>query len=607
MFASFLGLVSLGSLALGYKVQTPPLDTPWTYKVGTDPWPEYPRPQLQRDSFQSLNGIWQWGEGQSSGGYHTGRDILVPSCMESGLSGVMTYSADSWWVREFEISRSLKHKKSDRILINFEAVDYEATVYVNDKLAGNNTGGYWRFSFDITNLLKDGKNTLRVDVFDPTEDDYNIPFGKQRNHPSHIFYTSCSGIWQSVWLESVPTEHVTQLDVAAGMDGKVNVTVNTNKGSKEAVTVTITDEHGKKVGRGSGKANQPFTFTVNSPDLWSPESPTLYNLTVTAGDDTVESYTGFRTISSGMVNGIQRPLLNDEFFFHFGTLDQGFWPDGIYTPPNYEAMVFDLKQLKDLGFNMVRKHIKVETDLFYRACDELGLLVMQDMPAMNADGSIVPTAAEQAEWERQLFIMVEQHKNYPSIYTWVIYNEGWGQIRDTYYPEGGLTAQVKSIDPTRLVDAVTGWYDHGFGDYSDNHHYANPQCGTPFYSIQSSPYDPSRIGIQGEFGGTGNNVSAEHLWKVQAAIDTINQTYELDLTVEAWNYRGHVLLTELLDQVKMYACSAAVWTQTTDVEGEVNGLLTYDRRVLRVDVDQWTSDIQALKDAAAARASKRKN
>ncbi|KAI1270414.1 glycoside hydrolase family 2 protein [Xylariaceae sp. FL1019] len=606
MLASLFGLVTLGSLALGYKVQTPPLDTPWTYKVGTDPWPEYPRPQLQRDSFQSLNGIWQFGEGSSSRGYHTGRDILVPSCMESGLSGVMTYSRNSWWAREFEVSRSLKHSKNERILINFEAVDYEATVYVNDKLAGKNTGGYWRFSFDITNLVKDGKNTLRVDVFDPTEDGYNIPFGKQRNAPSHIFYTSCSGIWQSVWLESVPTEHVTQLDVAAGMDGKVNVTVNTNKGSKEAVTVTVTDEHGTKVGRGSGKANKPFTFKVNSPDLWSPESPTLYNLTVTAGDDTVESYTGFRTISSGVVDGVQRPLLNDEFFFHFGTLDQGFWPDGIYTPPNYEAMVFDLKQLKDLGFNMVRKHIKVEPDLFYRACDELGLLVLQDMPAMNADGSIIPDAAQQAEWERQLFIMIEEHKNYPSIYTWVIYNEGWGQIRDTYYPEGGLTAKVKSIDPTRLVDAVTGWYDHGFGDYSDNHHYANPQCGTPFYSIQSSPYDPKRIAIQGEFGGTGNNVSAEHLWKVQAAIDTINQTYELDLTVDAWNYRGHVLLTELLDQVKMWACSSAVWTQTTDVEGEVNGLLTYDRRVLRVDVDQWKADIQALKDAAAARAGKSK-
>ncbi|KAI8624967.1 glycoside hydrolase family 2 protein [Xylariaceae sp. FL1651] len=599
MWSSLLGLISLGSLALGYKVKTPPLDTDWTYKVGTNPWPEYPRPQLQRSQWQSLNGVWQWGNGSSPSGYPTGSDVLVPSCIESGLSGVMMHSENSWFAREFQVSNDLK-RRGNRILINFEAVDYQATVYVNDKLAGNNTGGYWRFSFDITDLVTDGRNTLRVDVFDPTDmDGYNIPIGKQTINPSHIFYTPCSGIWQSVWLESVPAQYITQLDVAAGMDGLVNVTVTTAKGSKDSVQITVTDDSGKKVGSAHGKANEAFSFVVHSPSLWSPDSPTLYNLTVTVGDDEVTSYTGFRTISSGLVNGVQRPLLNGEFFFHFGTLDQGFWPDGIYTPPNYEAMVFDLKQLKGLGFNMLRKHIKVENDLFYRACDELGLLLIQDMPSMPANR--LPNADQQKEWERQLNILIEQHKNYPSIYTWIIYNEGWGQIT-TYYPEEYLTARIKQLDPTRLVDSTTGWFDHGFGDYSDNHHYANPQCGTPFYSIQSSPYDPKRIAIQGEFGGIGQNVSAEHLWKVQAAINTINQTYEIDETIEAWNYRGHLLLSELHDQVEKYACSAAIWTQTTDVEGEVNGLLTYDRRVLRPDVHQWKSDIQALKDAAKARA-----
>ncbi|KAJ2978423.1 hypothetical protein NUW58_g7503 [Xylaria curta] len=605
MRTSLLGLVSLASSALGYEVKTPPLDTDWTYKVGTDPWPEYPRPQLQRSRWQSLNGIWQWGEGLSEPGFHEGTDVLVPSCIESALSGVMQHAETSWFAREFEVSKDLINS-GHKILINFEAVDYQATVYVNDEVAGNNTGGYWRFSFDITDLVKDGTNTLRVDVFDPTDDfGYVIPIGKQTIRPSHIFYTPCTGIWQSVWLESVPSQHITQLDVAAGMHGSVDVTVTTSKGSKDTVKVVVTDDSGKDIAKGEGKANEAFSFEVDSPKLWSPDSPTLYNLTVTVGDDVVNSYTGFRTISVGEIEGIKRPLINGEFFFQFGTLDQGFWPDGIHVPPNYEAMVFDLKQLKDLGFNMLRKHIKVENDLFYRACDELGVLLIQDMPSMTADSNRLPNAEQQKEWERQLDILIEQHKNYPSIYTWVIYNEGWGQLRDQYHPEDHLTKRIKELDPTRLVDSTSGWHDYGFGDWHDNHHYANPQCGSPFYSIQSTPYDSKRIAIQGEFGGIGQNVSEEHLWKVQGAINTINQTYEIDETIEAWNYRGHVLLSELRDQVEKWACSAAIWTQTTDVEGEVNGLLTYDRRVLRPDVDQWKKDIQALKDAAKARNGKK--
>ncbi|KAI0427666.1 family 2 glycosyl hydrolase [Xylaria sp. FL1042] len=599
MRANFLGLVVLASSTLGYEVKTPPLDTDWTYKVGTNPWPEYPRPQLQRSRWQSLNGIWEWGEGTSqSGAVHQGVDVLVPSCIESGLSGVMQNAQTSWFAREFQVSKNLMNK-GEKLLINFEAVDYQATVYVNDKIAGNNTGGYWRFSLDITNLVKEGINTLRVDVFDPTDaDGYMIPIGKQTLNPSHIFYTPCSGIWQSVWLESVPAQHITQLDVAADMHGSVDVTVTTSKRSKDTVRITVIDDNGKHVATARGKANEAFSFKVPSPKLWSPDSPNLYDLTVTMGDDKVTSYTGFRTIASGEVNGVKRPLINGEFFFQFGILDQGFWPDGIYLPPNHEAMVFDLKQLKSLGFNMLRKHIKVENDLYYRACDELGILLIQDMPSMPANR--LPDADQQKEWERQLDILIGQHKNYPSIYTWIIYNEGWAQITD-YYPEEYLTARLKELDPTRLVDSTSGWHDHGYGDWHDNHHYANPQCGTPFYSIASTPYDHKRIAIQGEFGGIGQNVSAEHLWKVQEAINTINQTYEIDETIDAWNYRGHVLLSELKDQVEKWDCSAAIWTQTTDVEGEVNGLLTYDRRVLRPDVDQWKADIQALKDAAKAR------
>ncbi|GFP53028.1 putative beta-glucuronidase [Trichoderma asperellum] len=597
--------VAQDSQPVPYKVQTPPLDTEWTYKVGTNPWPEYPRPQLQRDSWQSLNGIWTFqpaSPGADSGSPPEGklqREVLVPSCVESALSGLQTLNVtDMWFATSFKTPKSWN---GQNVILNFEAVDYQATVFVNGVKAGNNTGGYFRFGLDITKLLKsDGDNSLTVFVHDPTDLDV-IPIGKQTRNPSHIFYRSCSGIWQSVWLESVPVNHITALDVAAGMDGTVTVTVHSSGKQGVSAKVSVIGLNGRAIASHNGPADKEFSFKVKQPKLWSPSSPTLYNLTVTLGNDEVSSYTGFRSITSGKVKGVQRPLLNGEFTFIFGTLDQGFWPDGLYAPPSREAMVYDLKMLKSLGFNAVRKHIKVEPDLFYRACDEMGLMVIQDMPSLVADGSRPPNPDQQAEFQRQLEILVHEHKNYPSIVTWIIYNEGWGQLPGPPYPEQSLVEAVRSIDPTRLIDATTGWNDHGFGDYSDNHHYANPQCGTPFYSTPSRPYDSSRIGFQGEWGGIGHNVSIEHLWKVQEAINTINQTYEVNADLTSYNYRASVLFREFLDQVERYACSGGIWTQTTDVEGEVNGLLTYDRRLLRPNVSQWKKDIKSLYTAAAGR------
>ncbi|OTA90418.1 glycoside hydrolase family 2 protein [Hypoxylon sp. CO27-5] len=609
LFTNLLTFVPvLGNLALGYQVQTPPLDTDWTYSVGTNPWPEYPRPQLQRSQWQNLNGIWKWKTGSYAGepipsSNSFQHDILVPSCIESALSGVMQLNQTySWYSTEFNVPQGYA-QRGRRVLLNFEAVDHEATVYVNGDLVGTHTGGYWHFNFDITrHLTSNGTNTLHVFVFDPTDmQGYMNPVGKQTRTPSHIFYTPCSGIWQTVWLESVPETYINQLDIIADMSGQVNVTVGTPHGSSDSVSVSVIDNKGNVVGSGRGIANRPFDFEVQSPDLWSPDSPTLYNITVQLGQDTVTSYTGFRTLSIGEIDGVRRPLLNGEFIFQFGTLDQGFWPDGIYTPPNREAMVYDLQVLKDLGLNMLRKHIKVENALFYQACDQLGLLLIQDMPSMPLR---TPDADQQADWERQIDILIQQHKNYPSIYTWVIYNEGWGQITDTGYPEFNITDRIRELDPTRFIDATTGWHDHGAGDWHDNHHYANPQCGTPFYSIQSTPYDNRRIAIQGEFGGIGHNVSADHLWKVNDAFNSINQTYEINQDLDSYNYRGHLLLSELRDQIERYACSGAVWTQTTDVEGEVNGFLTYDRRLRRPDRNQWRSDIQALYEAAASRGGK---
>ncbi|RDW57760.1 putative hydrolase [Coleophoma crateriformis] len=613
-----LGLRGSNGTTVPYAVKQPPLTTDWTYTVGTNPWPEYPRPQLERSDWLNLNGIWTYQNASSLDavnsppfGQTLQNEVLVPSCLESALSGILgSYALYSWFSTSFTVPSSWSGK---RVLLNFGAVDYEATVFINGHEVVFNRGGYAAFTVDCTDFVSFGKENELLRPLHSYNGDFVIPIGKQTLRPSHIFYTPCSGIWQSVWVEAAPSNYITELDIDANMYGEVNVTVHSSTGSKSPVQVVVYKTgSNKKLASYNGTSDSPFQFKVSSPKLWSPDSPTLYKIAVTLGTDKVLSYTGFRTISKGTVDGVVRPLLNGEFIFLFGTLDQGFWPDGIYTPPNREAMVYDLKMLKSLGFNMLRKHIKVENALFYQACDQMGLLLIQDMPALRPLQSktfsncttvtYLPDGDQQAEFTRQLELLVNQHKNYPSIAAWVIYNEGWGQVI-TGYPEFGLTELVRQLDPTRLIDSTTGWFDHGAGDFSDNHHYANPQCGSPFYSINSSPYDPSRIGLQGEFGGIGQNVSIEHLWNVQEAINTINQTYEIDETNVAWNYRAHLLLTELKEQTAMFSCSGGVWTQTTDVEGEVNGLLTYDRRVLRPDATQWKADIAALYDAAAARGS----
>lgn len=593
-----------------YAVQKPPLDTDWTYNVGTNPWPEYPRPQLVRhDGWKSLNGLWTWRAASGTRDLVAppsgllDREVLVPSCIESGLSGLQELDVQyMWYATNFRVPGGWEGR--GKTLLNFEAVDYETRVFINGVEVAHNIGGYFRFTVDVTErVLFDQDNLLTLFVHDPTNrEGFLVPAGKQVINPSHIFYRSCSGVWQSVWLEHASNDYITALDVAADMDGKVNITVHSAGRANASVTVSVTEAGGAEVASHSGVANQPFTFNVASPRLWWPDTPNLYNLTVKLGNDSVTSYTGFRTVSRGVVQGVQRPLINGEFLFHFGTLDQGFWPDGLHTPPSYEAMVFDLKLLKRLGFNMVRKHIKIEPDLFYRACDEIGLMVYQDMPSFPVDR---PQATEdqQAEFERQLALMITEHRSYPSIVTWIIYNEGWGQINNPP-AEGPLTDMVRDLDPTRLVNSVTGWTDHGFGDYSDNHKYASPQCGTPFYSRPSSPHDPSRIGFQGEFGGVGLNTTIEHLWNVKQAIDQIDQTYEINKDKDSYNYRSHQLLTELRDQTERFECSGAVWTQTTDVEGEVNGLITYDRREMHADEEQWRADIQALYAAAAGRGGK---
>ncbi|KAF2848387.1 glycoside hydrolase family 2 protein [Plenodomus tracheiphilus IPT5] len=602
-----------------YKLGDARLKTNWTDQVGTNPWPEYPRPRLQRSDWKNLNGVWRYRDGANASndappfGERLEKPVLVPFCLESALSGVTGLGKlSSWYQTSFDVPSAWS--SDHRVLLNFGAVDYNTTIYVNGKEAGNHTGGYFEFSIDVTPYLNsNGTNELIVHAFDPTDTDhYQIPIGKQTlTRGGMIWYTPCSGIWQTVWLESVPVDYITKLDLTADMDGTVNVTVHSSTDSPTSYEITIHDLDSNKVkATATGLSGAPFTFTIDEPKLWHPNSPNLYNITITFGSDTVKSYTGFRTVSRGLVGGVQRPLLNGEFIFPFGTLDQGYWPDGIYTAPSVEAMTYDLKVLKNVGYNMLRKHIKVEPALYYRACDEIGLLVIQDMPSLRPDvpdgsncGSQRLYPEAQAEFNRQLALMVEQLKSYTSIFAWTIYNEEWGQATSPPWPEFPLADMVRSLDPTRLINAASGWTDHGAGDFDDNHHYSTPQCGTPFWSNQGSgydsAYDSSRIGFQGEFGGIGTLPGNDHTWFPELERQT---AYELANTTEWWNYRGHDLLTQLREQINLFSCSGGVWTQTTDVEGEVNGMMTYDRNVIRMNTTMWRADIQALYDAAAKRA-----
>lgn len=602
-----------------YKIGPLQLDTPWTKDVGTNPWPEYPRPRLQRSAWKNLNGVWRYRNTDKTTlsnppfGERLESPVLIPSCLESALSGVTGKDRIySWFQTSFDVPSSWPSDNS--VILNFGAVDYEATVFVNGKNAAFHRGGYFEFSVDVTPYLNaGGANELLVHVYDPTDlDRIQIPIGKQTlGRGGMIWYTPCSGIWQSVFLESAPTEHVAKLDLAAEMDGQINVTVHSSTNSSTSYEITIYEPYSTDVkATATGTSGAPFIFNVDSPDLWTPDSPTLYNITIKLGSDTIQSYTGFRTVSRGVINGIQRPLLNGEFIFPFGTLDQGYWPDGIYTPPTVEAMVFDLKTLKNVGYNMIRKHIKVEPALYYKACDEIGLLVIQDMPSLRPDlpdpnnpgGIIRLEPGAQPEFDRQLGVLVEQLRSYTSIFAWTIYNEEWGQATSPPWPEYSLTEKVRSLDPTRLINAVSGWTDHGAGDFDDNHHYSTPQCGSPFWSNQGSGYDSAydrtRIGLQGEFGGIGQYVENGSAWW---GIDR-QTSYEITNNTDIWNYRCHDILTQLREQIHLFSCSGGVWTQTTDVEGEVNGMMTYDRRWIRMNATMWKEDIQALYDTAAKRA-----
>ncbi|MGP4005236.1 PA14 domain-containing protein [Streptomyces sp. 4N124] len=555
------------------------LRTPWAKEVGPDnALPEYPRPQLTRDAWRNLNGRWQFAAAEAGERPPVGKNlaerILVPYPVESQLSGIQRHEDRMWYRRTFTVPADWSIGSGQRLQLNFGAVDWQSEVYVNGKKVAAHKGGYDKFSADITDALKPGRTQeLIVGVYDPTDaaDGENPPIGKQRLDPSGIWYTPSSGIWQTVWMEPVARDHVDSLKVTPDVPNS-RVTVEA-KGVRDGVPITATAYDGKrKVATARGRTGQPLTLTIDDPHLWSPDDPFLYDLKVSVGSDRVGSYFGMRSIAVEKINGVPRTILNGEPIFLMATLDQGFWPDGLHTAPTDDALAYDLKVHKQLGFNSVRKHIKVEPDRWFYWADKLGLMVWQDMPAMTA--GVTPNAASRAEYEREMKEMIDEHISSPSIVMWVTFNEGWGQ-----YDIGRIAEQAKAWDPTRLVNGQSGLNlgaDGGTGDIMDEHGYPSP-------ALPPQP-DGERALVSGEYGGLGLAVPG-HAWSVQQSyVDVDPATYTDDYLTK-------------LDEVRALACrggNGAVYTQIADVEGELNGLLTYDRKVLKPDVARVKAAHEAL-------------
>lgn len=563
----------------GANHSTYELRTKWADEVGPDnALPEYPRPQLTRDAWRNLNGRWQFaaataGE-QPPVGKTLGEHILVPYPVESQLSGVERHEDRMWYRRTFTVPADWHIGSGKRLLLNFGAVDWQSEVYVNGVSVAEHRGGYDKFGVDVTDALKPGRTQeLIVGVYDPTDaaSGENPPLGKQRLDPSGIWYTPTSGIWQTVWMEPVAPDHVDSLKLTPDVDGG-RLTVEP-KGVRDGLPVTATAyEGGRKVATVTGRTGQPLTLKIAHPRPWSPDDPFLYDLRVSVGRDRVGSYFGMRSISVEKVEGTPRTVLNGKPVFMMATLDQGFWPDGLYTAPTDEALAYDLRMHKEMGFNAVRKHIKVEPDRWFYWADRLGLLVWQDMPAMTA--GVNPSAAARAEYEREMKLMIDQHISSPSVVMWVTFNEGWGQ-----YDEGRIADQAKSWDPTRLVNGMSGLNlgaDGGTGDIMDEHGYPSP-------ALPPAP-DGRRALVSGEYGGLGLAVPG-HAWSVQQSyVDVDPSTYTDDYLAR-------------LAEVRALACrgsNGAVYTQISDVEGELNGLLAYDRKVVKPDVGRLRAAHEAL-------------
>lgn len=582
-FLPFAFCLVLGSVHAQWQPAGEQIKTEWAEKVDVNNvLPDYPRPIMERTDWQNLNGLWEYAitkAGASRPEKFEGQ-ILVPFAIESSLSGVQkTVGSENelWYKRSFTVPSNWKNKQ---ILLHFGAVDWRTEVFVNNIKVGSHQGGYTPFSFNITPFLdKSGDQELSVKVWDPSDKGYQ-PRGKQTSRPEGIWYTAVTGIWQTVWIEPVNEKFIEQVKVTPDIDkNRVTIEVNTEATTyRDVVEVTVLDGN-EKITSAKASAGQKLEIPVPNAKLWSPDSPFLYNMKVSLiGDgkesDQVNSYFAMRKVASTRdQNGIVRLQLNNKDLFQFGPLDQGWWPDGLYTAPTDEALKYDLVKTKDFGFNMIRKHVKVEPARWYTHCDRMGILVWQDMPSGDHspqwqnrqyfNGTELKRSAEsESNYRTEWKDIIDYLYSNPSVICWVPFNEAWGQFKT---PE--IVEWTKAYDPSRLVNPASGGNHYQVGDMLDLHNYPGPQLYL---------YDAQRATVLGEYGGIGLAMEG-HLWSANKNWGYVQFKNSKEVTDQYVQYGE-----ELFKLIKA-GFSAGVYTQTTDVENEVNGLMTYDRKVIKID------------------------
>ena len=587
-------LLIFAAHAEDWQLKKAALMTSWGEAIDPENvWKEYPRPQLVRQDWMNLNGIWEYYRRDNTILTTVERTrskfdqrILVPFGVESALSGIMhtdlgtTANSTLMYRRTFTLTDAFKDK---RTLLHFGAVDWRCVVYVNKTKVGQHDGGSDPFTFDITDYLTaDGEQELQVAVYDPSSRG-GQPTGKQTTNPSSIWYTSCSGIWQTVWLEPVNDCHIERYEVvpdAATGTARIKVIA-----SDPTCKFYLIARDGEDIVATTDKVRvgEEVTLTIPEAKLWTPDTPFLYNLDIYLCRDNCQEcdrargYFGIRTFSKGMIDGKPAFLLNGKPIFMFGPLDQGWWPDGLLTPPSYEAMVYDLQTIKKLGMNTVRKHIKVENDLWYEWCDRNGLIVWQDMPSGSDSGSLGTKEEIHQNFYNECERIVTALKQHPCIGVWVPYNEGWGQDANAgagHTMRGYFVVRNADADMGRLMNAASGWTDFQIGDITDAHSYPSPNgTGNP---------GNNRVNVCGEYGGITYLIDG-HLWGGNDQVYTSVESSE-DYT-ERFNQYTSALQSLQLDK----GLWAGIYTQITDVEKEVNGILTYDRKILKVNEEQLAS------------------